>query len=124
MKSNHAFMLLEVVLALSIFSVAVVWMVKSLNAGLNADYEQQRFTNTRLNLQSLLDEALAEPPQESSEEIVPDVFHVSYHRDIRPQEVRLSEGKVLSGIFKITVTAHDTLHSNRVMGTLWSYAAP
>lgn len=124
MRNQQGFMLLEVVLALSIFAVTVVWMVKSLNAGLNADYEQQRMTTMRLNLQSLLDEALAEPPKESSADVSPDIFNVSYHREIRPEEIQLKDGKRLSGIYKITVTARDMQRDNRVMGTLWTYASP
>ncbi len=121
---NRGFMLLEVVLALSIFIVAVVGLVKVLNAGLSADYEQQRLTTMRLNLQSLLDEALASPPVEGETEMPEDVFHVSYRREIRPAELRISGGKQLHHLFKITVTAHDALRDHRVIGTLWTYASP
>ncbi len=121
---TRGFMLLEVILALSIFIIAVVGLVKVLNAGLSADYEQQRLTNMRLNLQSLLDEALAQPPAEATTEVPADLFHVSYRREIRPQEVKLPSGITLRQLFKITVTAHDTRRNNRVIGTLWTYAAP
>ncbi len=117
-------MLLEVVLALAIFIVAVVGLIKSLNAGLDADYEQQRLTTMRLNLQSLLDESLAGPPAEATTEVPADVFHVSYRREIRPVEVRVSGGRKLENLFRITVTAHDTLRDNRVIGTLWTYVSP
>lgn len=117
-------MLLEVVLALSIFIVAVVGLIKSLNAGLSADYEQQRLTTMRLNLQSLLDEALAQPPAKASVELPADIFHISYHREVLPVEVKLSSGKKLENLYRITVTAHDTQRDNRVIGTLWSYVSP
>lgn len=117
-------MLLEVVLALSIFVVAVVGMIKSLDAGLSADYEQRRLTTMRLNLQSLLDEALAQPPIKATTELPPDLFHVSYRRVVQPAEVKLSTGKKLENLYKITVTAHDTRRENRVIGTLWSYVSP
>lgn len=121
---NRGFMLLEVVLALSIFVVAVVGLLKILNTGLHADYEQRRLTNMRLNLQSLLDEALVTPPAETSTEIAPDGFHIRYRREIRRAEPLLSGGRKLRHIFRITVTAHDTLREDRVIGTLWTYAAP
>jgi len=121
---NRGFMLLEVVLALSIFIVAVVGLVKVLNAGLDADYEQRRLTNMRLHLQSLMDEALVGGPLQTPAELPADGFHVSYRRTVEPAELRLSGGKKLRNIFKITVTAHDTLREDRVIGTLWTYASP
>jgi len=121
---NRGFMLLEVVLALSIFIVAVVGLVKVLNAGLDADYEQRRLTTMRLNLQSLLDEALAGHPAQAETETPADGFHVSYRRVIRPADPQISGGRKLRHVFKITVTAHDTLRENRVIGTLWTYASP
>lgn len=117
-------MLLEVVLALSIFIVAVVGFVKALNIGLDADYEQQRLTTMRLNLESLLDETLALPPVEAQTEYPPDAFHVSYRREILREEPHISGGRKLRGIFKVTVTAHDTRRDNRVIGTLWTYVSP
>ena len=124
LSSKKGFMLLEVVLALAIFLVAVVGLIKSLNAGLDADYEQQRLTTMRLNLQSLMAEAMAKPPAAGRMEVSADIFQVSYTREIRPAEVRIASGKKLNNVFKITVTAYDTRRDNRVIGTLWTYAAP
>jgi len=121
---RDGFMLLEVVLALSIFIVAVVGLIKSLNAGLTADYEQQRLTTVRHNLQSLLDEGMAQPPVEAATELPPDAFHISYRRVVQPAEVQLSTGRKLENLYKVTVTAHDTRRENRVIGTLFSYVSP
>ena len=116
-------MLLEVVLALTIFIVAVVGLLRCLNAALAADFEQQRLTNMRLNLQSLLDQAMATPPSAGKAELAEDVFHLKYRREITPAEVRLSNGKKLPGVFKITVVAMDTQKDNKIIGQLWTYAS-
>lgn len=116
-------MLLEVVLALSIFIVAVVGLLRCLNAGLDADFEQQRLTNMRLNLQNLLAEAQALPPAPEKTDFPEDVFHVKYRREIAPARVRLSDGKSLENIFKISVVAMDTQQDNKVIGQLWTYAS-
>ena len=117
-------MLLEVVLALSIFVVAVVGLLRCLNAGLGADHEQQRLTTMRLNLQSLLDEALALPPKEQSTKTPEDAFFVSYRREIKSARVRLANGNDLQNIFKVSVVAMDTKRDNKVIGELWTYVAP
>lgn len=124
MNRRRGYMLLEVVLALSIFIVAVVGLLRCLHAALDADFEQQRLTNMRLNLQSLLDAALAIPPAPGKTELPADAFHLKYRREITPAEVRLSNGKKLPDMFKISVVAMDTRRDNKVIGQLWTYASP
>ncbi len=124
MKTNRGYMLLEVVLALSIFIVAVVGLLKSLSAGLDANYRQQMHTNTRLNMQSLLDEALALTPNSQVEKFPADAFHVSYQRETKPEAVKLTDGRELNDIFKVTVTAMDTTRDNKVIAELWTYVSP
>jgi len=123
MKKTGGYMLLEVVLALSIFIVAVVGLLSCLKAGLDADYEQQRFTNTRLNLQSLLDESLAVAPREGTKEYAPDAFQVSYRREIKLAKVKLEDGKTLNDIFRVSVVALDTQRDKKIIGELWTYAS-
>ena len=118
------YMLLEVVLALSIFVVAVVGLLRCLSAGLDADFEQKRLTTMRLNLQSLLDEALAQAPREQSIKYPADAFSVSYRREIKSARVKLGNGKELENIFRISVVALDTTRENKVIGELWTYASP
>lgn len=120
----RGFMLLEVVLALSIFIVAVVGLIQCLNAGLDADYEQQRLTNMRLNLQTLFDEALAQPPKEEKKEVPADIFHVRYRRQCQPVRLQLRNGKDLKDVFKVTVVAMDTARNDKVIGELWTYVSP
>lgn len=123
MRRTSGYMLLEAVLALSIFLVAVVGLLRCLSAGLTADYEQQRLTTMRLNLQSLLDESLALQPREETTEVPENVFHVRYRRQVSPAKVRLTNGRDLQGIFKISVVAMDTKKDNKVIGELWTYAS-
>jgi hypothetical protein len=116
-------MLLEVVLALSIFIVAVVGLLQCLNAALGADRRQQITTSTRQNLQSLLDEALAGPLKSEKTEVPEDVFHVRYRREIKEERVKAPNGKELPGIVKISVVAMDTQREDKVIGELWTYAS-
>lgn len=123
MKRCSGYMLLEVVLALSIFIIAVVGLLRCLSAGISADYLQRRETNIRLNLQSLLDESLAKPPVEEKTEFPEDKFHIRYRREITPARVKLSSGRELKNIFLITTVAIDTQKDNKIIGELWTYAA-
>lgn len=124
MKRRAGYMLLEVVLAMSIFVVAVVGLIRCLSAGLDADYEQRRLTNVRLNLRSMLDEALVDSPREESRMFPADAFHVRYQRIIKPERVKLGNGKDIPDVYKVTVLAQDTTKGNRVIGQLWTYVSP
>ena len=123
MKRRAGYMLLEVVLALSIFVVAVVGLLRCLSAGLDANYQQQRQTNTRLNLQSIFDQSLGEPLQEGSKDFPTDAFSVGYRRVVKATPVKISGGRELKGIFKVTVMALDKKRDNRVIGELWTYVS-
>jgi len=121
---RRGYLLLETVLALSIFVVAVVGLLSCLNAGQDADYEQRRLTNMRLNLQSRLDEAMAMRPEKGSKDFDEDAYHLWYRREIEPVRVRLRNGKELKNLFKVSVFAFDTQRDNRRIGELWTYASP
>jgi len=123
MKSPKGYMLLEVVLALSIFVVAVVGLMRCLSAGLDANYQQKRQTVMRLNLQSLLDETLASRPVAGVTKFPADAYNTSYQREITPEEIRMPNGKALNDIFKISVTAIDSKKDNKVIAELWTYAS-
>lgn len=116
-------MLLEVVLALSIFVVAVVGLLRCLNAGLDADYEQQRLTNMRLNLQSIFDQSLGETLREGAQDFPNDAFNVGYRRLVKAAPVKISGGRELKNIFKVTVVALDRKKDNRIIGELWTYVS-
>jgi len=119
--NRRGYLLLETVLALSIFVVAVVGLVQTLNAALDADYEQRRQTIVRVTMQNLLDAGLALPENEIEFESAPDGFGVFYRRDIEETELRLRNGTRLEGLRLLKVEAVDTNRENRVIGTLQTY---
>lgn len=116
-RLRRGYMLLEVVLALSIFSVAVVGLLSSLNAALDADYEQRRLTHTRLHLQSMVDHTLAENLQTGEQSFEMDIYKVAYHRSVEPATVRLDANRSLDGFLKVTFQALDTTRGDRVIET-------
>lgn len=119
--NRRGYLLLETVLALSIFVVAVVGLVQTLNAALDADYEQRRQTIVRVSMQNLLDAGLALPEHEIEFESGPDGFGVFYRRHIEEAELRLRNGTRLEGLRLLKVEAVDTKRENRVIGTLQTY---
>jgi len=118
---RSGYLLLETVLALSIFVVAVVGLVQTLNAALDADYEQRRQTIVRVTMQNLLDAGKVLPRGEIEVETEPDAFGIVYQRSMEEAAVRLRDGTELNGLIRLKVEAIDPQRENRVIGTLETY---
>ena len=121
---RRGYLLLEVVLALSIFMVAVVGLMRTLSAALDADFEQRRQTDIRITVENMLAEAKARKPKAGVETTEPDAFRIRYRREVAPTEIQLENGTRLNGLFRVTVQAMDTARDDRVLSELWTYVAP
>lgn len=117
-------MLLEVVLSLSIFVVAVVGLIRTLNAALDADFEQRRLTDVRLSLQNLIATTQGQSLATGVQLTEPDLFKVRYRREVSTTTLTLESGLKLDGAFLITVQALDTTRDDRVIAELTTYAVP
>ena len=121
MKNIHGYMLLEVVLALSIFILAVVGLIQTLNAALDADFEQRRLTDARISLQNILDATRGLPLSPGTTTTEPDAYNLVYRRIVEPTTVRLRSGLQLPGVMRVTVQAIDTTRDGRVIEEVQSY---
>ncbi len=104
---HRGFSLLEVMLALALFSSAAVLLVETINEIGNITMQARTLRNVEQSMESLLDEYSKAPQmQELKKEIKPGADGVSYHVDIKAlDEVKNQDGAILSGLFGVKVTA-------------------
>jgi prepilin-type N-terminal cleavage/methylation domain-containing protein len=106
-RLHSAFTLFEVLLALSVFSMAAVALVATLNQIGEAAFEARQFRTIELNLESLLDEYSKMPQlEELTEELKGDGDGISYRIEVsRVTDLQNQDGLPLDGIFRILVVA-------------------
>lgn len=105
MNARRGVALIEVILALGIFSIAVVGLARSLNAAIDADRLQSLNEDIRSRLQNHLAAALAETWETGEKELPGDGLNVQFRRTIRPVAYTAPSGQVLDHIYEIQVTA-------------------
>lgn len=99
--------LLEVVLALAVFSIAALALVGTLNQIAEAASESQILLEVEQNLESLIDEYGKMPQmRELEEEIKPGSDGVAYRVKVEMvKDLRNKDGRFLQDMYKITAIA-------------------
>lgn len=104
---KSGYVLLEVMLALAIFSIAVVGMASALNEMIDIVVELRRDREVQLQLQSYVSETKARQLSElEAIEILnnPD-DPILYEREVKVLEWETSRGERLAGMYQVTVRA-------------------
>ncbi len=99
--------LLEVVIALAVFSLAAVALVGTINKIADVASDSQRLLEVEQTLESLIDEYGKVPQiRELEEDIKPGVDGVAYRVVIEQvKDLKNQEGRFLQDLYHITVTA-------------------
>lgn len=110
-RGRSGFTLLEVMLALMVFSIAVVSLVAAINGVGNASTESRVFREVESRLESLLTEVTRTPKDPSAaaadrtlEKAVKE-NGVEYHLKKDPVEIANKDGQVLPDMFTVKATA-------------------
>lgn len=99
--------LLEVVLALAVFSIAALALVGTIHQIANAGLESQKLLEVEQSLESLLDEYGKMPQlREMEQELKPGADGVAYRVAIElVRDLRNQDGRFLQNTYRILVTA-------------------
>ena len=97
--------LIESLVALAIFAIAVVGLAKSLNAAVKSAQEARIVSQVTRSMENALEEALHRPVVEPGEWTAdPDPDGLVVTTIIREAEIENGDGQLLSGLFEIEVT--------------------
>lgn len=104
--TNRAFTLLEVMLAVMIFAIAVVGLLMALSTTIGTASAFDREGKVALSLQNQLAEAREIDFAAGTETVGPDELGVVYTRDITPLQLQNKDGQGLNGLYSIRITAN------------------
>jgi hypothetical protein len=101
-----AYILLELVIALSIFAIAVVGLAKSLNTTLEVGNIMNKDNAVRLGLRSFIEETKRKAAPDMALSITDDKLGVTYTSTVEPLSVVTPRnGQAVQDCFRVTFTA-------------------
>ncbi|PTY02281.1 hypothetical protein DB346_09215 [Verrucomicrobia bacterium LW23] len=102
---HGAFSLLEIVLALCIYSIAILGLAQCLLGALRASADNAQRTRIRLAMQNHLAEVRPFALEAQSRLLASDIPGVTFTREIRPFPIRNGKGHLINGLMAVRITA-------------------
>jgi type II secretion system protein I len=104
--NRRGFTLFEVLIALGVFSVAVTGLAIALQSAVEAGLAARERMLARIIIESRLAAAMADPPLDGKRELDPGKNNgLAVLEEFEPVEIQNTNGQVLPGMWKLTVTA-------------------
>ncbi len=102
---THGFTLLETMLALMIFSMAVVGLVTAINGTGAASIEARQMRDIQARVDTLLLETTRNPSTAETLDVMLREGAAEYHLQKIPAGITNAAGEILDGLFTVKVTA-------------------
>lgn len=104
-KSRRAYILLELVIALSIFAIAVLGLANSLSTSLEVANILNRENAVQIGMRSFIEELRKKPLADMVTTYTDVNLGVTYSSKMEPLGIRTSNGNTLSDLYDLQVTA-------------------
>lgn len=114
---SDGFTLLEVLVALGVFAIAVTGLAIALDSALMSAFEARERALTRIALESRLSAAMSDPPLNGKRVIEARTNNgVKVEETMEPFEAKTTNGTVVAGLWKLKITA-DWGHGEKAKET-------
>lgn len=117
----RGFILFELVLALTIFSIAVLGLVKALNMTLQTANLLRRDQLIRIGMRNMFEELRNKPLAKMSTTITDATFGITYTSSTEALSLKTTNGGVLSDMYKLTIHATSSFDGVEQEDTLEVY---
>lgn len=107
---RRGYILFEMVLAITIFSLAVLGLARSLDQALTAANMLRRDQIVRIGMRSFLEEVRRKPLTEMSMTYVDPTYGVTYTSTTEPVSLRTTSGGTLSDLYNLTIKASSAFN--------------
>ena len=109
-NGRPGYILLELIIALTIFAIAVLGLTKSLNTSLEVANILNHDYAVRLGLRSFLEEVKRKSVANMTSSTADPKLDVTYTSSVEPAQITLkTTGEVLTDIYQLTATADYTV---------------
>ena len=105
-RSRAGYILLELIIALTIFTIAVVGLAKSLNTTLEVGNIMNKDNLVRMGLRSFIEETKRKAAPDMATSITDDQLGVTYTSVVEPLSITVPHnGQTLEDVYRVTFTA-------------------
>ncbi len=122
-RQNPGYILLEVVMAVAIFALAMVGLFKVLQVSMQTSNEFAQQTAVRYGLQSILTEARHRSLESMALDRIDEDLEITYRTEVEQLNLTNEQGGSLQGLYKLTATASYSSPFGETTETaeLWIY---
>lgn len=117
----RGYILFELVLAITIFSIAVLGLAKSLNQALDTANLLRRDHIVRIGMRNFFEEIRRKPLTEMSTSFMDTTYGVTYTSTTEPVSLRTTNGSTLTDLYNVTITASSSFNGIPEEATLSVY---
>lgn len=103
--NKHGSILLELVIALSIFAIAVLGLARALNTSLEVSNILNKDSRVRIGMRSFMEEVRRKPLAEMTASQTDAVSGVTYASSMEPVSLTTTSGTTLTDLYNLKVTA-------------------
>ena len=107
--SSRGYILLELIIALSIFSIGVLGLARTLNASMEVANILNKEQRLRIGLRSFVEEIRRKPMAEMATTITDPVLEVTYTSTLEPVSLIMTRGGTLADMYNLKVIASYTV---------------
>lgn len=107
--SRGGYILLELIIALSIFSIGVLGLARTLNASMEVANILNKEQRLRIGLRSFVEEIRRKPLNEMATSIADPALGVTYTSTVEPVSLNMTRGGTLSDMYNLKVIAAYTI---------------
>jgi type II secretory pathway pseudopilin PulG len=119
---RRGYMLLELILALTVFSLAIVGLARSLQVGIQTAAILNREHDIRLGLRSFLEEVRRKPVSEMAQTIEDTRLGVTFQSEVDELTLKDRNGAVLKDLYKLRAFAtYDIGEQRQESVEIWVY---
>ena len=120
-RARRGYILFELVLALTIFSISVLGLAKSLNQALETANLLRRDQIIRIGLRNMFEELRYKPLGQMTTTKTDTTFGITYSTTTEPVSLKTTSGGVLSDMYKLIIHATSTFDGVPQENTLEVY---
>jgi type II secretory pathway pseudopilin PulG len=104
-KKSPAYILLELIIALSIFAIAVLGLAKSLSSSVEVSNILNRESAIRIGMRSFVEELRKKPLADMTTSVTDPALGVTYSSKVERLGLRTGRGETLADLYDLQVTA-------------------